>query len=96
MCFTNLKETAQALGVEPPVLGKMARCKEIPAAKLGREWRFDLELVKRAIHEKMLEPAAPKEAKTRAPRAPRLNMARTHDREARDKLSKLLGNLSYG
>jgi len=54
LAFMGLQEAAAALGIHPDNLSQLAKAGEVPAAKVGKEWRFldvDLAAYLRARYE---------------------------------------------
>ncbi|MDP3478873.1 MAG: helix-turn-helix domain-containing protein [Desulfoprunum sp.] len=47
MDILNTKETAAYLKVHVETIRRLARCGEIPAFKVGKDWRFDKEVLRR-------------------------------------------------
>ena len=50
----TLEEVAQYLRLKPQTIYKWAQEKRIPAAKLGKEWRFRRSVIDRWLDEQML------------------------------------------
>jgi excisionase family DNA binding protein len=50
----TLEEVAQYLRLKPQTIYKWAQEKRIPAAKLGKEWRFRRSILDRWLDEQML------------------------------------------
>ena len=50
----TLEEVAQYLRLKPQTIYKWAQEKRIPAAKLGKEWRFRRSIIDRWLDEQML------------------------------------------
>jgi excisionase family DNA binding protein len=46
----TLEEAAKLLRVSTKTLGKLARSGEVPAMRLGREWRFSREQLMRRLN----------------------------------------------
>ena len=54
----TLEEVASYLRLTPQTIYKWAQEKKIPAAKLGKEWRFRKSIIDRWLDEQMLDPAS--------------------------------------
>ena len=52
----TLEEVASYLRLTPQTIYKWAQEKKIPAAKLGKEWRFRKSIIDRWLDEQMLDP----------------------------------------
>lgn len=55
MKFVKSAAAGEELGIKPTILCLMAARGEIPAAKAGRAWVFDVELVRSTMAERMKE-----------------------------------------
>ena len=54
----NLSEAAQFLHIDPDTLRTLTRNGRVPAMKIGRQWRFDPELLREWVRERSLHSLA--------------------------------------